>query len=122
MVDDRGRLHAELPKALHVSPFMGMEQRYRLTCTGFGDRAWLQLQTWTDTDEPELVFDASYSLTRSDLDRRTLRRALRRRPMAPLRAWLAIHAHAVALAATRVPFVRHPGHQASRPTSHTGAR
>ena len=112
-VDPRGRLHAEIPKALHVSPFMPMDQRYRFTCSGPGDRLWLRLETLeTDPDRPggppRKVFDADLALRRRTLTRRTLARELVTHPFATYRVWLGIHAHAAVLAAQRVPFVPHP--------------
>ena len=108
-VDAHGRLHAEFPKALHVSPFMAMDQRYRLTCSGPGPRPTLVLETWTaDGAEPTRVLTASLAVDRRPLTARSLRAAAWRRPLAPARAFLAIHGHAALLAAKRVPFVHHP--------------
>jgi DUF1365 family protein len=111
-LDRRGRLHAEIPKALHVSPFMPMEQTYRLVCTPPGRRLAVHLETFEPPgragDEPTRVFDASMALTRRPLTRSSVARALLRRPFPTHRVWFGIHAHAVALAAKRVPFSPHP--------------
>jgi DUF1365 family protein len=103
--DARGRVHATMPKALHVSPFMGMDQTYRLTCTPPGERLWLRLE---NVEHGSRVFDADLALRRRPLTRRELLRQLVARPLLTYRVWAGIHAHAVALAARRVPFVAHP--------------
>lgn len=123
-IDRRGRVRAEMPKALHVSPFMPMDQTYRLTCTAPGDRLWLRLETFEDGDDTTSVkvFDADLSLRRAPLTRRTLARRLLTHPFATYRVWAGIHAHAVALAARRVPFFPHPDRAGRSPSGTTGAR
>jgi DUF1365 family protein len=124
-VDERGRLHAEMPKALHVSPFMPMDQTYRLTCTSPGPRLWLRLETFEDgpDGEPTKVFDADLALRREPLTRATMARTLLTHPLATYKVWLGIHAHAVALAAKRVPFFTHPDRTgAERPRIAAGPR
>ncbi|HEY6532880.1 MAG TPA: DUF1365 domain-containing protein [Acidimicrobiales bacterium] len=111
--DERGRVRAELPKQLHVSPFMGMDQTYHLTCTPPGDRLWLRLESFEVPPDgpgavPVKVFDADLVLRREALTRRSLARRLVSHPLLTHRVWAGIHAHAVLLAARRVPFVPHP--------------
>ncbi len=108
-IDDHGRLRAEMPKALHVSPFMALDQTYHLSCTPPGERLWLRLETFVDeASGPRRVFVADLALRRHALDLVTLARMLVVHPLLTRRVWLGIHAHALALAAKRVPFVRHP--------------
>jgi len=127
-LDRRGRLHAEMPKALHVSPFMPMEQTYRLTCTPPGPRLWLRLETFEPADgdsgdEPTKVFDADLALRGEPLTRAALARRLLTHPFATYRVWVGIHAHAVALAAKRIPFFSHPERPgARRPVISAGPR
>lgn len=124
-VDERGRLHAEMPKALHVSPFMPMDQTYRLTCTSPGPRLWLRLETFQDgpDGEPAKVFDADLALRREPLTRSFMVRRLLDHPFATYKVWLGIHAHAVALAAKRVPFFTHPDRTGpDRPVIVAGSR
>lgn len=124
-LDDRGRMHAEMAKAMHVSPFMPMEQTYRLTCTAPGPRLWLRLETYQDVGDGEAtkVFDADLALQRSPLTRAGMARRLLTRPFATYRVWLGIHAHAVILAAKRVPFFSHPDRPgARRPVISAGPR
>jgi DUF1365 family protein len=109
-LDRRGRLHAQMAKALHVSPFMPMDQTYRLTCTAPGPRLWLRLETFEQSPdgEPTKVFDADLAVRRSPLTREGLARRLFTHPFATYKVWLGIHAQAVALATERVPFFGHP--------------
>jgi DUF1365 family protein len=111
--DEQGLVHAVIPKELHVSPFMGMDQTYHLTCAPPGDRVWLRLESFeepteTPDAEPTKVFDVELVLRREALTRGSLARRLVTHPLLTHRVWAAIHAHAVLLVATRVPFVRHP--------------
>jgi len=124
-IDRRGRLRAEMPKAMHVSPFMPMDQTYRLTCTPPGAHLWLRLETLEDgpDGQPVRVFAADLALRREPLSRSRLARRLLTHPLATYRVWLGIHAHALALAAKRVPFVSHPDRAgARRPLVATGPR
>jgi len=124
-IDARGRLHAEMPKAMHVSPFMAMEQTYRLTCTSPGPRLWFRLETFEDgpDGEPTKVFDADLAVRRGPLTRTGVARRLLTHPFATYRVWVGIHVHAVALAAKRVPFFSHPDRTgARRPVIGAGPR
>ena len=112
-LDARGRMRAVVPKQLHVSPFMGMEQTYHLTCSPPDERLWLRLESYevppgARDGVPVKVFDADLVLRREPLTRRSLARRLRTHPFLTWRVWAGIHAHAALLAAKRVPFVRHP--------------
>jgi DUF1365 family protein len=122
-VDRRGRVHAEVAKAMHVSPFMPMAQTYRLTCTPPGERTWLRLETFEERAHggTERVFDADMSVRAEPLTRRSVLARLVRHPFPTHRVWAGIHAHAVVLALKRVPFFAHPDRAgASRPVIGTG--
>jgi DUF1365 family protein len=122
-LDRRGRLHAEVPKAMHVSPFMPMQQTYRLTCTAPGERTWLRLETIEDRPDGSAVrvFDADMSVRTEPLSRRSMLAALVRHPFPTHRVWVGIHAHALVLALRRVRFFPHPDRAgASRPVIGTG--
>jgi DUF1365 family protein len=109
---------------MHVSPFMPMEQTYRLTCSPPGRRLSFRLETLEagPDGEPVRVFEASMALSRRPLTRSTMTRALLRRPLPTHRVWVAIHLHAVALAAKRVPFSAHPDRAGDRrPVSGVGS-
>lgn len=112
-LDRHGTLRAELPKQLHVSPFMGMDQTYHLSCTPPGPRLWLRLETYepptdSSTSVPVKVFDADLVLRREVLTRRSLAKRLVSHPLLTYRVSFGIHVHAGLLALKRVPFVRHP--------------
>ncbi len=122
-VDERGRVHAEMAKAMHVSPFMPMAQTYRLTCTPPGERTWLRLETFEVRPDgsTERVFDADMTVRTEPLTRRSVLARLVRHPFPTHRVWAGIHAHAVVLALKRVPFFAHPDRAgASRPVIGTG--
>lgn len=122
-LDGRGRVHAEMAKAMHVSPFMPMAQTYRLTCTPPGARTWLQLETFEERPDggAERIFDADMTVTTHALTRRSVLARLVRHPFPTHRVWAGIHAHAVVLALKRVPFFAHPDRAgASRPVIGTG--
>lgn len=122
-VDRRGRVHAEMAKAMHVSPFMPMTQTYRLTCTPPGERTWLRLETFGDRPDgsTERVFDADMTVRAEPLTRRSVLARLVRHPFPTHRVWLGIHAHAVVLALKRVRFFAHPDRAgATRPVIGTG--
>jgi DUF1365 family protein len=111
--DEQGLVHAVIPKQLHVSPFMGMDQTYHLTVAPPGDCMWLRLESYEEPEGnpdagPIKVFDVELVLRREALTRGSLARRLVTHPLLTHRVWAAIHAHAALLAATRVPFVRHP--------------
>jgi hypothetical protein len=108
-----------MPKALHVSPFMPMDQTYRFTCAPPGERLWLRLETLEHDParpdgEPTTVFTADVGLRRRALTRANLARTLLTHPLATYRVWAGIHLHALLLAAKRVPFFAHPDRAARR--------
>jgi DUF1365 family protein len=102
-----------------------MDQTYRLTCTPPGPRLWLRLETFEDgpDGEPTKVFDADLALRREPLTRASMARRLLSHPFATYKVWLGIRAHAVALAAKRVPFFTHPDRPGDdRPVIVAGSR
>lgn len=86
--------HHEVDKAMHVSPFMGMDQRYRISYTPPGER----LRVAIDVHEGEpRVFRAVLDLRRHDIDRAALARVVWRYPLLTMRVSAAIHHHALRL-------------------------
>jgi DUF1365 family protein len=90
---------AEMTKALHVSPFMGMEHHYRVRLTA-PDRT---LSVHIDTDRAE--FDVTLKLERRLLTQASARRLM----LGSARTLALIYGHALGLAVARAPYFRHPG-------------
>ena len=65
---------------------------------------------------------APFALRREPLTRASVARRLLTHPFATYKVWLGIHAHAVALAAKRVPFFTHPDRTGTRPAITAGPR
>jgi DUF1365 family protein len=92
-------------KELHVSPFLGMDQEYRLRITGPGDRLVLRLAA---SEGGTTVFDATLSLRRREISRGALGRLLWRYPLLTMRVSAGIYGQALRLRAKGVPFHPHP--------------
>ena len=92
-------------KAFHVSPFMGMDQRY----TWRAGTPGLTLSVHIESTEGDVrVFDATLRLRRRPLDRRTLAGMTIRYPFAAQRMLVLIYAHAVCLSLKGVRIRPHP--------------
>ena len=91
----------EFDKALHVSPFMPMDQRYTWRATTPGPTLSVHIAS---SENGERAFEATLGLERKPLTRRTLAR----HPAATLRNLALIYAHAVALKLKGVPVQPHP--------------
>lgn len=92
-------------KAMHVSPFMGMDQTYLLDATAPAEDLRLTLRT---EEDGQVVFAADLDLARRPADRTGLGHVLWRYPLMTLRVSLAIHFQALRLWRKGVPFHRHP--------------
>lgn len=92
-------------KAMHVSPFMGMDQTYRLEATAPEEGLRLTLHS---EEDGEVVFAADLDLTRRPADRAGLGHVLWRYPLMTVRVSLAIHVQALRLWRKGIPFQRHP--------------
>jgi uncharacterized protein len=104
--DGGGRvLSGGADKALHVSPFMAMEQRYAWRAARPGRTLSVHVASSAD-GEP--AFDATLALRRRDLTRASLARTTARYPAATLRVLGLIYGHALALWLRRVPVHPHP--------------
>jgi len=111
--DDGGEtsvLRGSFDKALHVSPFMGMDQRYAWRAPAPGPTLSLHIES---SERGTRAFDATLNLCRRPLDRRTLARTTLRYPVATQRMLGLIYAHAVALKLKGVRIKPHPGVRAS---------
>jgi len=91
----------DMDKALHVSPFMPMDQRYTCRAPAPGETLSVHIESHQDG---RLAFDATLGLKRRPLTGRSLLR-----PVAPtLRMLALIYGHAVALKLKGVPVQPHP--------------
>ncbi len=99
-------LAGEFAKALHVSPFMGMDHRYRARISAPRETLSVHIESIEDGGRP--VFDATLSLRRRALNGRTLAGVLARYPFATLRVLALIYGHAAGLWLRGVPVHPHP--------------
>jgi uncharacterized protein len=102
---DSAGLDGQFDKALHVSPFMGMDHRYDA-------RAALPAQLLSvhvsSSRAGVTVFDATLSLRRRELTRASIAGITRRYPLATVRVLALIYAHAVRLKLAGMPVHGHP--------------
>ena len=97
-------------KAMHVSPFMGMDQRYCFHASVPGKTLSVHIES---TEDGERVFDATLGLRRRHFTASALRRITLRYPAATLRMLALIYVHALALKLKGVSVRPHPEEQPS---------
>jgi DUF1365 family protein len=102
-------LAGELPKQLHVSPFMSMRQVYSWRTATPSETLAVQIAS---SERGRTVFEATLALRRVPLSRASLARMTARHPAATLRVLALIYAHAAALTVKGVPIQRRPQVQA----------
>jgi DUF1365 family protein len=98
-------LAGSFAKALHVSPFMGMEQRYTLRAAAPGATLAVHIESH---ELGTLVFDATLALRRAPLSSRGLASLTARYPVGTLRLLALIYGHALALKLKGVPLHARP--------------
>jgi uncharacterized protein len=102
---DERVLRGGMDKALHVSPFMDMDQRYEVAATAPAETLSVHIASHQDG---ERAFDATLALRRRELSARTLAEATLRHPASTLRTLVLIYGHAIGLWLRRIPIVAHP--------------
>jgi DUF1365 family protein len=102
-------LAGELAKRLHVSPFMGMQQRYLWRAATPAATLAVHIAS---SERGRPVFDATLSLRRMPLTRRSLAGVTARYPAATLRVLALIYGHAIALKLKGAPLHPRPQVQA----------
>jgi DUF1365 family protein len=92
-------------KRLHVSPFMGLDQRYRYTFSEPGDTVLARIEVHEADGMP---LQAVLFGRRRELSRATFARFLVRYPLMPVQVIALIHWQALKLLLKRVPFHHKP--------------
>lgn len=101
----------DVDKALHVSPFMAMDQRYTWRVSHPAETLSVNIHS---TEHGVPVFDAALDLRRRPLNRRSLAAMTVRHPAATRRLLVLIYAHALALKLKGVSVKPHPSARLSR--------
>jgi hypothetical protein len=104
----RGRalVRGRFEKQLHVSPLMGMAQTYDLSVTEPGER--ISVHIASTAPDGRRVFDATLSLARRELTRRTLAGLLARYPFQTVAILARIYGHALRLRLRGAAYHPHP--------------
>ena len=102
---DSAGLAGEFDKALHVSPFMGMDHRYDAQAVMPARTLSVHIAS---SRAGVTVFDATLALRRRALTRASMAGITLRYPLATVRVLALIYAHALGLKLAGVPVHRHP--------------
>ncbi len=92
-------------KQLHVSPFMGMDQKYTWRVSAPTERLEVHIESRHDE---QVSFDATLAMRRRELTRGSLAAVTARYPAATLRVLALIYGHALALKLRGVAVHAHP--------------
>lgn len=98
-------LEGQFAKALHVSPFMGMDHRYEARAATPAETLSVHISS---SRAGFTHFDATLALHRRELTRRSMARITAGYPLATVRVLALIYAHALGLKLAGVPVHRHP--------------
>jgi len=101
-------------KELHVSPFFGMDQAYRLRVDGPGDALVVSVAS---LERGRVVFDATLALSRREVSRASLGRVLWCYPALTHRVSAGIYWQALRLSAKGTPLHPHPGRRQPTPAA-----
>ena len=106
-----GSLRYEHDKRLHVSPFFGLEQRYRYAFAEPAETMYARIEVHEDGRMP---LHAVLAGRRRELTNASVLRFLARYPLMPLQVLALIHWQALKLFVRGVPFHRKPPFEAGR--------
>lgn len=106
-----GSLRYEHDKRLHVSPFFGLEQRYRYSFSEPGETLYARIEVHEDGRMP---LQAVLAGRRRELTNASVLRFLVRYPMMPLQVLALIHWQALKLFVRGAPFHRKPPFEPGR--------
>jgi len=105
-VAEGSSLRLDASKRFHVSPFMGMDKRYRLSLSPPARSLVVHMEVEAARGTE---MDATLSLRRHDIDRSSLLRVLLKHPAAPAKTLAAIYWQAWRLWRKGCPYHPHPG-------------
>lgn len=106
-----GSLRYEHDKRLHVSPFFGLEQRYRYSFSEPAETLYARIEVHEDGRMP---LQAVLAGRRRELTNASVLRFLARYPLMPLQVLALIHWQALKLFVRGVPFHHKPPFEAGR--------
>jgi uncharacterized protein len=101
---------ADFEKALHVSPFMGMDHRYTARACTPGERLAVHIES---RRAGEVEFDATLALRRRELTQRSAAHVAARYPFANVRVLALIYGHALGLKFAGAPVFTRPEAEAA---------
>lgn len=114
-----GHLHVAVAKAFHVSPFLPRELEYRMSFSPAGERLGIHMADW---QADEKLFDASLSLHRTPLNRRSLHHYLLQFPWMTGKTVAAIYWQALRLLLKRIPLFTHRAAEGEFRVAHTASK
>lgn len=109
-------LTTEFDKAMHVSPFLGMDYRYHLKLRDGDDSVAVDIDVVDQGGHA--ILHTKLRLQRRQATRQILWRSIRSQPFPTHRVSAGIHSQAARLWAKRVPFI---SHEAKRSTTATAS-
>ena len=100
-----GAYRFSFDKQFHVSPFMGMNQRYEWSLSTPGDHLSVNMNNY---ENDEVVFNAAMRLRREEISHLSMARVLCNFPFMTFKVIGAIYWQALRLWIRRTPFFNHP--------------
>jgi DUF1365 family protein len=117
--DDRGQIVQKCDKALHVSPFLGMDMQYRFSVLPPADEVAIGIEA---RDPGGTVLTASFAGRRIELSDASLLRAFLRYPMVTLKIVAGIHWEAFLLWSKGIRVFRRPAPRQPIPRAPSATR